>query len=229
MRSNVSRIVAAGAILCSGALVAISALTGAPMPQHAPGDGGIASGNPEPCGPVSYNRSVDSIGFEISSAGNFNAIVNYSFVVSDTAGAAANLDAEIQLQILSNGTVIFQTMFPGAFDFVSNDAITCAVTCASDCGSIFGDGVCSGCGCNYSRTATFPLATPILPGQTVIAKILPVGSPEPFVDDDELEITFGQPGVKACCPHDFNGDGDVGPFDLGELLANWGPCPKAQP
>ncbi len=27
------------------------------------------------------------------------------------------------------------------------------------------------------------------------------------------------------CPADFNGDGDVGPFDLAVLLGSWGPCP----
>ena len=36
-------------------------------------------------------------------------------------------------------------------------------------------------------------------------------------DECDLPITL--------CPADFNGDGSVGPADLGQLLSTWGPCP----
>ncbi|MCH8878747.1 MAG: hypothetical protein IID34_02560, partial [Planctomycetes bacterium] len=32
-----------------------------------------------------------------------------------------------------------------------------------------------------------------------------------------------------CHPADFNGDGQVGAFDLAVLLGSWGPCPDKDP
>ena len=31
--------------------------------------------------------------------------------------------------------------------------------------------------------------------------------------------------LELCCPEDLNGDGQVGPFDLAQLLGEWGPNP----
>jgi len=48
-------------------------------------------------------------------------------------------------------------------------------------------------------------------------------------DDDvgafDLAILLGSWGPCAGCPADFDGDGEVGAFDLATLLGNWGPCP----
>lgn len=44
---------------------------------------------------------------------------------------------------------------------------------------------------------------------------------------DNLSVEEGQPPCTAVvqCPWDLNGDGGVGPADLAQLLASWGPCP----
>ncbi len=175
------------------------------------------------CAPASYNRSVDSIGFSPDSAGGTDIVIEYSLRVGDTAGAGADLSADILVEILVGGVVISQTTIPAEFDFLANDAVTCAVSCSSKCGSIFGDGVCAGCDCDYSRSATLPgiLAT----GDMVRVTILPLttAAPELLTDDDVLEVTFGSP--SSCCPWDTDNDGTVGIVDFLNLLANWGPCP----
>ncbi len=43
----------------------------------------------------------------------------------------------------------------------------------------------------------------------------------PVVDMGAYEF---QDGTKTCCPADLDGDGEVGPADLAELLGSWGPC-----
>jgi len=45
-------------------------------------------------------------------------------------------------------------------EILGNDAIVCAVTCAGECPSIFGDGVCTGCGCDYSLKFSGYVPTP---------------------------------------------------------------------
>ncbi len=44
----------------------------------------------------------------------------------------------------------------------------------------------------------------------------------PFIDMGAFEY---QEGVAGCCPADFDGDGEVGPFDLAFVLGFWGPNP----
>jgi hypothetical protein len=184
--------------------------------------GGIAAG--VECTPPSYNRSVDGIGFRPNSTGGTDIDLEYSLLVGDTAGAAADLRADILVEIIVGGSVVSQTTIPAGYDFIGNDAVTCAVSCASPCGSIFGDGVCSGCDCDYSRSATLP-GTVLASGDMVRATILPlaVAAPELRTDDDELEVTFGTP--NSCCPGDLDASGVVNVVDFLILLANWGPCP----
>jgi hypothetical protein len=165
--------------------------------------GGIAAG--VECTPPSYNRSVDGIGFRPNSTGGTDIDLEYSLLVGDTAGAAADLRADILVEIIVGGSVVSQTTIPA-------------------CGSIFGDGVCSGCDCDYSRSATLP-GTVLASGDMVRATILPlaVAAPELRTDDDELEVTFGTP--NSCCLGDLDGDDVVNVVDFLILLANWGPCP----
>jgi hypothetical protein len=187
-------------------------------------DSSAGTGAGAPCGPLSYNRSADRIGFKPASAGNTDIEIEYSLRVGDTAGAAADLSADILVEIIVGGSVASSTTIPGQFDFLGNDAVICAVSCASPCGSIFGDGACIGCDCNYSRSATLP-GVLLAPGDMVRATILPLATaaPELHLDDDELEVTFGNP--SPCCPWDFDSDGMVGVVDFLNLLAHWGPCP----
>jgi hypothetical protein len=176
------------------------------------------------CGPLSYNRSVDGIGFKPNTAGGTDIQLEYSLRVGDTAGAAADLSADILVETIVGGSVVSSSTFTAEFGFLGNDAVTCAVSCASPCGSIFGDGVCAGCDCDYSRSATLP-GILLAPGDMVRATILPLAAaaPEIRLDDDELEVTFG--GPSPCCPWDFDGDDMVGVLDFLALLAHWGACP----
>jgi hypothetical protein len=173
------------------------------------------------CALVSHNRRVDSIGFSTVAGGGLQIELGYSMQVSDTGGAV-DMRADILVEILVGGVVVSQTTIPAEFDFVS--AITCATNCAGSCPSIFGDGACVKCDCDYKRSATLPgtLAT----GDMVRATILPlaVAAPEIRTTDDVLEVTFGAP-QSPCCPWDTDGDGMVGIVDFLAVLANWGPCP----
>jgi hypothetical protein len=176
------------------------------------------------CGDISYNRSVDSIGVRHDPTGQMFVDVAYSLLVGDEAGADADLDAEVRMEILVDGVVILQASFPGQFDFIGNDAVTCATACASPCGSIFGNGTCTGCDCKYNRSGTFPLTAPLEPGHVVRVTIVPFPNAEPEIHtkDDVLEVTFGDP--NPCCPADLNGDGVVDGGDLLIMLAEWGDC-----
>jgi hypothetical protein len=159
--------------------------------------GGIAAG--VECTPPSYNRSVDGIGFRPNSTGGTDIDLEYSLLVGDTAGAAADLRADILVEIIVGGSVVSQTTIPAGY-------------------------VCSGCDCDYSRSATLP-GTVLASGDMVRATILPlaVAAPELRTDDDELEVTFGTP--NSCCPGDLDASGVVNVVDFLILLANWGPCP----
>ncbi|MHC4126693.1 MAG: hypothetical protein ACYTE6_16115 [Planctomycetota bacterium] len=208
-------------------IILVTALTTHLLGGEREPDSGTAAagaGGGAPCGPLSYNRRVDGIGFKPSSAGGTDIEIEYSLRVGDTAGAAADLSADILVEIIVGGSVASSSTFPGLFDFLGNDAVTCAVSCASPCGSIFGDGVCSGCDCDYSRSATLP-GIVLASGDSVRVTILPLATaaPELHTDDDELEVDFGSP--SACCPWDLDNDGMVGVTDFLDLLAHWGPCP----
>ncbi len=178
------------------------------------------------CDPVSYNRSVDSIGFSPDTAGGTLIELGYSLRVGDSAGAMADLSADILVEVIIGGVVVSQTTLAAEYDFVINDAVLCATStpCASACGSIFGDGKCVACDCKYERSATLPGGL-LAAGDVVRATILPlaVAAPELRTDDDVLEVTIGTP--SSCCPWDTDGDGLVGIVDFLELLAHWGPCP----
>jgi len=180
-----------------------------------------AAGGPN-CGLVSYNRSVDSIGFSTDPAGGTLIELGYSMQVGDTGGAGVDMTADILVEILVGGVVVSQTTIPAEFDFVS--AINCAVLCEGTCPSIFGDGVCINCSCDYTRSATLPGILAL--GDMVRATILPLAAaaPELRTDDDVLEVTFGALS-SPCCPWDTDGDGMVGIVDFLNLLGNWGPCP----
>jgi len=179
-----------------------------------------AAGGPN-CGLVSYNRSVDSIGFSTDPAGGTLIELGYSMQVSGTGGAGVDMTADILVEILVGGVVVSQTTIPAEFDLVSG--VACASDCHSKCSSIFGNGECLLCGCDWKRSATLPGILAL--GDMVRVTILPLAAaaPELRTDDDVLEVTFGTPAL--CCPWDTDGDGMVGIVDFLNLLGNWGPCP----
>ena len=47
----------------------------------------------------------------------------------------------------------------------------------------------------------------------------------PGISTDDVDMGAYEDQHLAACPADFDGDGDVGPFDLAVLLDSWGPCP----
>ena len=186
----------------------------------------VSAGAGADCASVSYNRSVDSIGFSPDTAGGTLIELEYSLRVGDSAGAMADLSADVLVEIIVGGVVVSQTTLAAEYDFVINDAVLCTTStpCASPCWSILGNGSCIKCGCDYTRSATLPGGL-LAAGDVVRATILPlaVAAPELRTDDDVLEVTIGTP--SSCCPWDLDGDGLVGIVDFLWLLAHWGPCP----
>jgi len=102
-------------------------------------------------------------------------------------GTKAKTNASFDLQVRRNGTLVGVT----PYDAVANGAITCAVTCASKCGSIFGDGVCSNCNCNYFKAIPFPIPD-ARDGDVISAKIVPTrgGEREVYRYDDRMSRVF---------------------------------------
>lgn len=174
-------------------------------------------------GPVDFNRSINSISVRPSSAGGMVVDVGYSLVVGEGA-AGLTLESLLVLEVIVEGKVVSTSSLAVPFDIEDNDAILCAVQCSSDCGSIFGDGVCAGCNCNYESAEPFPLPAPLQPGHMVRASFVhTVGPPDPYTDDDELLVTFGVVD-PIICPEDLNGDGTINVLDLLILLGAWGQC-----
>lgn len=101
-----------------------------------------------------FNRSVEDLKLSRDASGRHVLRMKIGLFVFEKQTRRMNMSFDIV--VMKNGTR-FHT-FPQ--NLVSNDAIICAVTCASACGSIFGDGVCSGCGCNYGKIFNLPIAAP---------------------------------------------------------------------
>ena len=62
-------------------------------------------------------------------------------------------------------------------------------------------------------------------GAPCLADIAPSGSPDNVVGPADLAELLASWGPCPDCQADFDGSGAVGPADLAELLASWGPCP----
>lgn len=188
------------------------------------------------CETVSYNRSIDAIGFSPDPSGATTIELLYILNVGSADAALLNLDADILIEVIVGGIVVSETTIVFEGDFLANDAINCAVLCVGTCGSIFfGDGICIKCSCDYTRSASVPGGF-IFPGDVVRATILPApgAAPEILTGDDSLEVAFADAGNVVIICHIPPGNPSnarticIGENDLPAHLAHGdtlGPCP----
>ena len=104
-----------------------------------------------PTGDAGFNYSVDDLKIAKTRDGKLALKTTIGLFVDDKSRNRINMSFD--LIIMKNGSVLRKI----TTDTGKRSAITCAVTCAGKCPSIFGDGVCTGCGCDYSKTLTTPL------------------------------------------------------------------------
>jgi hypothetical protein len=112
--------------------------------------------------PDSFNRSIGDMVIRRGRDGYPILDVTTHLDVRNTA--RQDLDLSYDLIVRVNEEVVATLNRDALFRYGSDSglakgAITCAITCSSECGSIFGDGTCSGCNCNYGFTSTLPLPT----------------------------------------------------------------------
>lgn len=131
-----------------------------------------------------YNRKVEQMMVKVDPAtGQTVVSVRYGLEIYDESKDTLDLSAKIVVSVngQSKGTITLPPV-------VKKTAITCAVTCAGACPSIFGDGVCQSCGCNYSNwfTSAFGGSDAPRPGDVISAKIVPTTGavPEVLTGDD---------------------------------------------
>ncbi len=189
------------------------------------------------CETVSHNRSIDAIGFSPDPSGATTIELLYSLLVGDADAALLNFDADILIEVIVGGIVVSETTIVFEGGFVPNDAIVCAINCVSDCGSIFGDGTCTGCNCNYLRSTSVPGGF-IFPGDVVRATILPApgAAPEILTGDDSRQVTFADEGnVVTICHIPPGNPGNAHTICIGESAVpahlahgdTLGPCDAA--
>lgn len=132
-----------------------------------------------------FNRSVESLKLSKDQSGRHVLRMKIGLFVFEKETRRMNMSFDIV--VMKNGSPIHT--FPQ--NLVSNDAIICAVTCASACGSIFGDGVCSGCGCNYGKIFSLPIATP-RGGDIYFVKLVPArgGEKDSNPGDDAKRVAY---------------------------------------
>lgn len=102
--------------------------------------------------------------------------------LADTYEEALDLSFEIEVHEEGQLTLTIPV------EVNKNEAIWCAVQCAGSCPSIFGDGICTGCGCNYSNS--FQAQTdPSVDDQDIVIILRPTAGALPelpgFGDDEE--------------------------------------------
>jgi murein DD-endopeptidase MepM/ murein hydrolase activator NlpD len=171
-----------------------------------------------------YNRSIRSL--EIVEEHGLPALkILYGLRVSDASRDRLVLDADLVVEV--NGALV---------DLISTSAtkaggaITCAVTCSGDCPSIFGDGVCTGCGCDYSNTFTTPFRGDELePGDVISVRLVPPRGAAPELDtaDDAQRLQYSPP-APVFRRGDVNASGTVDIADAVSLLGclfQGGACP----
>ena len=100
-----------------------------------------------------FNRSVEDL--QLGKDRNGRQVLRMKIGLFVFEKETRRMNMSFDIVVKKNGVPFHK--FPQ--NLVSNDAVICAVTCASKCGSIFGDGVCSGCGCNYAQIFNLPIAS----------------------------------------------------------------------
>jgi hypothetical protein len=128
---------------------------------------------------AAYNRKVEQMIAKVDPAtGQTVVSVRYGLEIFDESKDTLDLSAKIVVSVngRNKGTITLPPV-------VKESAITCAVTCAGACPSIFGDGVCQSCGCNYSNwfTSAFGGTDAPRPGDIITAKIVPTTNAVPEI------------------------------------------------
>ncbi|MBI4605192.1 MAG: hypothetical protein HY721_24775 [Planctomycetes bacterium] len=187
---------------------------------------GVAPAQDPPPSRIPFNRAVERA--EVAEEGGRTALqILYGLTVSDPTRDRLVLDADVEVS--AGGRVL--DLIP--VHARKEGAIECAVTCSSTCPSIFGDGVCTGCGCNYNNWLTSDLGGDgLMPGDeiTVIIRPTPGAAPELDTADDRLSIVF-RPARPTFLRGDSNDDGRVDiadPIALLGCLFSGTSCPSCQ-
>jgi hypothetical protein len=118
-----------------------------------------------------FNRKVEEVIVGVDPAtGQATAQVRYGLEIFDESSDTLDLSAKIVVSV--NGRIKDIIDLPPV---VKYGAITCAVTCAGACPSVFGNGVCSACRCNFSNwfSSGFGGSDAPRPGDVVSARIVP--------------------------------------------------------
>jgi hypothetical protein len=139
------------------------------------------------CDRPSFNRGIEEISFRESRRGNVIAQVKVYLGIGDTTDD--RLDLSFDLNLYVNGALM--AVIPQ--EIIKDSAIKCAVTCAGSCPSIFGDGVCSACGCDYNNWLTHVFGEDDIDKNDIVrAEIVPAlrAEMEEFEDDDVIEAKF---------------------------------------
>ena len=132
-----------------------------------------------------FNRSVDNLKFSKDRSGRKVLRIQVGLEVFDKTRNSMNMNFDVQ--ILKNGRMIKRIQQNAR----KNGAIYCAVTFSGECPSIFGDGVCTGCSCDYGNWLSAGIGDP-LNGDVFEVRIVPArgGLKEMNTRDDRRRIVF---------------------------------------
>ncbi len=136
--------------------------------------------------PKENNRGIGKVAFKRSTSGDVLLQVKPYLSIRESKDDGVNLSFDVKVSV--NGKL---------FGFASEDvlaggAITCAETCAGDCPSIFGDGVCASCNCDYGDWITIPLPPGIIDGDLVEIQIVAArgGERDRDTNDDIRRVKY---------------------------------------
>jgi len=178
--------------------------------------------------PVPYDRAIEEL--EVVDNGDTKEIrFLYAIDLRDSTDRTLDLSADLEVYVNGELTDVIVT------NVVKRGAVTCAVTCGGSCPSIFGDGVCTGCGCSYSNWFTSTFGGEDSQGSVEI-RIAPPPTDLPELDDGNAMTVAFSSGPGSSDPFrrgDANGDGSTDLSDgvetLGFLFLGEGqlPCEDA--
>jgi hypothetical protein len=132
-----------------------------------------------------FNRSIEELVFAKDQTGRNVLRMKIGLQVLDKTEDRVNMNFDILISVKGRlRQKIEQSVVKGG-------AITCAVTCAGKCPSIFGDGICTGCGCRYDNWITWAFGE-AQSGDVFQVKIAPArgGAQDNTPNDDTKRISW---------------------------------------
>ncbi len=141
--------------------------------------------------PEYNNRGIEKVTFKRDTSGELVLQVKPYISVQKSDDEGVNLSFDIHVSVNNS---IFDIV---SEDVVSKGAITCAETCAGECPSIFGDGTCTNCNCNYGYTTAIPLPG-VKDGDRIKIEIIAArgGEEDRLKKDDVREFVFKSTMVR---------------------------------